>query len=170
MREAIFPRAHRCPSRRRSGDELELRLRRGPQRGAAGSPTPSRLVRIEAGSVRAATIRRRRMQRKAARGKAQGRCTHPGSRILQGTSQTLAGACPGGDEPSHRSRGESHQHGLLGGEPIGLSCRRAGRVGCTGGGCGAHASPRSAAPPDPTTAGPLRKPELHPQRRRLRRA
>ena len=46
--------------------------------------------------------RRCRMQPKAARSKAQGRRTHPG-----------------GGEPSHRSRGESRQHGLLVGERIG---------------------------------------------------
>ncbi len=59
------------------------------------------------------------MQPKAARSKTQGRRTHPGGRIFQDPAQALAGACPGGGEPSHRSRGESRQHGLLVGERIG---------------------------------------------------
>ena len=59
-----------------------------------------------------------RMQPKAARSKAQGRRTHPGGRIFQDPAQALAGACPGGGEPSHRSRGESRQHRLLVGERI----------------------------------------------------
>ena len=58
------------------------------------------------------------MQPKAARSKAQGRRTHPGGRIFQDPAQALAGACPGGGEPSHRSRGESRQHRLLVGERI----------------------------------------------------
>ena len=61
------------------------------------------------------------MQRKAARGKAQGRCTYLGGRILQGTSQALAGACPGGDGPSHRGRRQGGHHEFLIGEPISLS-------------------------------------------------
>ncbi len=61
---------------------------------------------------------RSRMQGKAARTKAQGRRTHPGGRIFQDPAQALAGACPGGGEPSHRSRGESRQHGFLVGERI----------------------------------------------------
>ena len=109
-----------------------------------------------------------RMQRKAARSEAQGRRTHPGDRIFQDPSQALTGAGPGGDEPSHRSHGESRQHGLLVGERIGCGVVEQPAFPAQADDA-AHSSPRSAAPLGPTTAEPLRKPDLHPHRRRPRR-
>ena len=84
--------------------------------------TPPRQGHVAAQAFEPAPVRacdpRCRMQPKAARSEAQGRRTHPGGRIFQDPAQALAGACPGGGEPSHRSRGESRQHGLLVGERI----------------------------------------------------